>query len=1307
MGNFGEFTHKYQVSKTLRFELIPQGKTLENVTKYGIVDDDKHRSENYKKLKPVIDRIYKCFINESLKNVSIDWQPLYEAIVAYRKDQTTANDVRLKEEQEACRKAIAGWFEGKVPDRGNKDLKEFNKTQSKLFKELFGKELFTESVTQQLSGISLTEEEKELLASFNKFTTYFVGFYENRKNVFSSDDISTSIPHRLVQENFPKFIDNCETYRRIVKEYPELKAKLEETAQGTDIFTGFTLDNIFTISFYNRLLQQSQIDLYNQLLGGIAGEAGTKKVQGLNETLNLAMQQDKDLGQKLKSVPHRFIPLYKQILSDRTSLSFIPEAFQNDEEVLLAVEEYRKSLKAEHTTGVVKEIFNNLQAADLRHVYINAAKLTAFSQMLFEDWNLCRESLRNWKLGISGKTVTKKVQEEIESWLKNSAITLDELQVALTDDTLTERINQKVQTVITTLEQELAKPLPKKLKTAEEKESLKSLLDSVQEAYHTLEMFTVGENMDTDAGFYVPLREAMEAIRPIIPLYNKVRNFATQKPYSIEKFKLNFSNPTLADGWDENKEQQNCAILFRKGEKYYLGIYNAKDKPDFSKIKAGVKGNCFEKMVYKQFPDFSKMMPKCTTQLKEVQQHFASSSDDYVLSNKKFIKPLTITKEVFDLNNVLFDGKKKFQIDYLRKTKDEDGYYHALHAWINFAKEFVASYESTSIYDTSTVLPTEQYVKLNDFYGELDNLFYRIKFEAVSENTINQLVDEGKLFLFQIYNKDFAEGATGAPNLHTIYWKAVFDPENMKNVVVKLNGQAELFYRPKSTMDIVRHKVGEKLVNRRLKDGTSLTDELHEELYLYANGKLTKKLSEAAATVLPKAVIYDVHHEIVKDRRFTEDKFFFHVPLTLNYKCDKNAVQFNASVQEYLKENPDTYIIGIDRGERNLIYAVVIDPKGNIVEQKSFNVINGFDYHNKLDQREKERIKARQAWTAVGKIKELKQGYLSLAVHEITSMMVKYNAVVVLENLNVGFKRVRSGIAEKAVYQQFEKMLINKLNYLMFKDVDGAKPGSVLNAYQLTDRFESFASMRNQTGFLFYIPAAFTSKIDPATGFVDPFRWGVIKTLTDKKTFISGFDTLKYDNVTGNFVLHFDMKKNKDFQKKLEGFMPEWDIIIEANKDNMDAEGKTFITGKRIEFVHENNGQGHYEDYLPCKKLVETLQQYGILFEDGKDVLPLIMENGDSKLIHEVFKVIRLSLQMRNSNAETVEDFISSPVENNEGICFDSRLGKENLPKDADANGAYHIALKGLLVLEKIRRDEKKLGISNSEWLDYIQSLRG
>lgn len=41
-------------------------------------------------------------------------------------------------------------------------------------------------------------------------------------------------------------------------------------------------------------------------------------------------------------------------------------------------------------------------------------------------------------------------------------------------------------------------------------------------------------------------------------------------------------------------------------------------------------------------------------------------------------------------------------------------------------------------------------------------------------------------------------------------------------------------------------------------------------------------------------------------------------------------------------------VIGIDRGERNLIYISVIDNKGNIIEQKSFNLVNNYDYKNKL-----------------------------------------------------------------------------------------------------------------------------------------------------------------------------------------------------------------------------------------------------------------------------------------------------------------------------------------------------------------------
>ena len=55
--------------------------------------------------------------------------------------------------------------------------------------------------------------------------------------------------------------------------------------------------------------------------------------------------------------------------------------------------------------------------------------------------------------------------------------------------------------------------------------------------------------------------------RDIIPLYNKTRNYLTQKPYSNEKIKINFACPTLLNGWDLNKEEANLGVILLKDEK--------------------------------------------------------------------------------------------------------------------------------------------------------------------------------------------------------------------------------------------------------------------------------------------------------------------------------------------------------------------------------------------------------------------------------------------------------------------------------------------------------------------------------------------------------------------------------------------------------------------------------------------------------------------------------------------------------------------------------------------------------------------
>jgi CRISPR-associated protein Cpf1 len=80
---------------------------------------------------------------------------------------------------------------------------------------------------------------------------------------------------------------------------------------------------------------------------------------------------------------------------------------------------------------------------------------------------------------------------------------------------------------------------------------------------------------------------------------------------------------------------------------------------------------------------------------------------------------------------------------------------------------------------------------------------------------------------------------------------------------------------------------------------------------------------------------------------------------------------------------------------------------------------------------------------------------------------------------------------------------------------------------------------------------------------------------------------------------------------------------------------------------------------------------------------------------------------MRNSITGTDTDYLISPVMNENGEFYDSRTCADTLPKNADANGAYNIARKGLWVIEQIKKAEDlrkiKLAITNKEWLWFAQ----
>ena len=81
---------------------------------------------------------------------------------------------------------------------------------------------------------------------------------------------------------------------------------------------------------------------------------------------------------------------------------------------------------------------------------------------------------------------------------------------------------------------------------------------------------------------------------------------------------------------------------------------------------------------------------------------------------------------------------------------------------------------------------------------------------------------------------------------------------------------------------------------------------------------------------------------------------------------------------------------------------------------------------------------------------------------------------------------------------------------------------------------------------------------------------------------------------------------------------------------------------------------------------------------------------------------------MRNSITGTETDYLISPVANDEGEFYNSRNANNKLPQNADANGAYNIARKGLWCLQQINKTDDlkkiKLAISNKEWLQFVQN---
>lgn len=1297
-GDFSEFVAISKVQKTLRNELRPTPVTMKHIKQKKIITEDEYKAQQSLELKRIADGYYRDYITHKLNDINnLDFRNLFEAIEEKYKKNDKDNRDKLNLMEASKRKEIEKML-----------------SADDNFKSMFEAKLITQLLPVYVEQNYIGEDKEkalETIALFKGFTTYFTDYFNIRKNMFKENGGASSICYRIVNVNASIFYDNLKTFM-CIKEKAETEIALIEE-ELTELLDSWRLEHIFSEDYYNELLAQKGIDYYNQICGDV------------NKHMNLYCQQN-----KLKANVFKMTKLQKQIMGISEKAFEIPSMYQNDEEVYAAFNGFISRLEEVKLIDRLGNILQNSNIYDTAKIYINARCYTNVSSYVYGGWGVIESAIeRYWYNTIAGKGQSK--AKKIEKAKKdNKFMSVKELDSIVSDyepdyfnasnmdDDNSGRafsghgvlgyFNKMSKLLanmsLHTITYDSGDSLIENKETAL---NIKKDLDDIMSIYHWLQTFIIDEVVEKDNAFYAELEDIYYELENVVTLYDRIRNYVTRKPYSTQKFKLNFASPTLASGWSRSKEFDNNAIILLRNNKYYIAIFNVNNKPDKQIIKGSEEQRLstdYKKMVYNLLPGPNKMLPKV----------FIKSD-----TGKRDYNPSSYILEGYEKNRHI-KSSGNFDINYCHDLID---YYKACinkhPEWKNYGFKFKE---------------TTQYNDIGQFYKDVEKQGYSISWAYISEADINRLDEEGKIYLFEIYNKDLSSHSTGKDNLHTMYLKNIFSEDNLKNICIELNGNAELFYRKSSMKRNITHKKDTVLVNKTYINEAgvrvSLTDEDYIKVYNYYNNDYVidvekdKKLVEILERIGHRKNPID----IIKDKRYTEDKYFLHLPITINYGVDDENI--NAKMIEYIAKHNNMNVIGIDRGERNLIYISVINNKGNIIEQKSFNLVNNYDYKNKLKNMEKTRDNARKNWQEIGKIKDVKNGYLSGVISKIARMVVDYNAIIVMEDLNRGFKRGRFKV-ERQVYQKFENMLISKLNYLVFKEKKADENGGILKGYQLTYLPKSALQIGKQCGCIFYVPAAYTSKIDPATGFINIFDFkkysgsAINAKVKDKKEFLMSMNSIRYVN-------EGSAEYEKIGHRQLFAFSFDYNNFKTYNVSIPVNEWTTYTYGERIKKLYKDGRWSGSEVLNLTEDLIELMEQYGIEYKDGHDIREDIshmdeMRNAD--FICNLFEKFKYTVQLRNSKSEAEGDDydrLVSPVLNSHNGFFDSSDYKENeksddiiddkqiMPKDADANGAYCIALKGLYEINKIKEnwsDDKKLKESElyigvTEWLDYIQNRR-
>ena len=1253
--DFTKFQKLNSIIKTCSFEMIPIGKTRETMEKHNVIEEDAERKSNAELTKEVSVSFIREFIADYKEDM--DWKDLYDA---YGEDRARFTDI--------------------MNQKAEKLAKRFSDS-------------FNEYINTFLKANGINDKKSKW--SDSGYVDVVLPLYVSIHPDFSNDKYERAVASLLHCSNslFKKYTTS---YARIIAgtkkgSFADRSMENFQTACANSVMFDLISRNLSSVGSHdafkevfadaplnmNEYLSQKGISRYNEFVGASFDESGQVIRYGVNHYINEWNQTHPD-----ERMP-KMHKLKKQILS------IVEPSFRirtiNDETELFGTFDNIRTAEQRYA-GMLESILENMNTADIYDksgILVTSAERDSLANAITGEWsyfrrqikeeeeNRIREEYLQKKNRVKTK-LTQKDNKQIEDALNKSIYSVADLNKMLGSDfgTIEEKLLDEYIRNKSKKESAYAQLVKtdfydkKTIPAGDDVQRIQQYLDKVLSLTHVVRgLCADSQDPRTDFVFSDDVSSLEDDRVQIISCYNLIRNFVTKKREKTAKEKqiqLCFGRPAHFEQVWNNKQEGKFgnvdAALLEYAGKYYYMVPAAKNeaKLNFPVTDEPQMGECYNYLATKKAIGFAKAFAKFYIKSPEAMEGFEKTEEPFEISVG---------------NDTMIISRKVYE-DYEAKTFRESE--EAKNKLIDCAKEFLSKNLSYCIYDWSVLKEANDYVNYGEFCNEVDSIAFRVINRYVSKKLVDDAVERGNLYMFEISSLDMYKDSSRMKNIMALRFNQIMNGLFTGDKSIIINNAPQIRYRPVVIEKKDVHPVGSRLVNKNTTDGRTIPGDVYLELCAYYNGK-KDSLSPEASLYNEKVSVKDSDREHIKDKHYTEEKFL----ITFSYTANKNVAsatsgyQLNEMVRKEIREN-GCNIMAVIRGIDNLLYYAVVDENGNRIEAGDLNVVGDTDFYEKLTILGKQRYTDQKNWKHENKVADLKDTYLGQVCRKIASIAVKNNAVIVIDKINESTKR-KNAAFDNNMYRKFENALVNSLTDYYDIGIRGDEPGSVKNPLQLTVKEDNGF----QNGIIFYQFDTFTKNICMRTGFVNLLNTFEIKTVASKVAFLKKLSDIYYDNDINEFVFEFTWRNIgcilKDEELPLyDGMDKIWKVRTHFTRYMRNAEKNKYVEIDGTEVLKELIRKNH-PDMIGGKIDVDRLT---------------------SEEVKKVFEIFTLYTNGYIPRMDDAESGYMSPA------CDWNNFGTIRY----DEMTALQLAKKSSLMIGKVKsgKDWKDMNVSRVEWLNHV-----